>query len=319
MVPTSNTWSDDEVAAALDMDTAITSQRRAFEALASGDAQLAEKVSLPHANSNDATLCYVSKLSPSHGVVSKLVAVNPGNVDRGLPSITATVLVLDNTTGQLIATLDATAMTGIRTAAGSAVAADALAPSDADELAVLGSGVQARSHVRAISRVRRLRTVRIFSPHPGHRESAATDLSSELGIDVHAVETASDAVRDAAVVSTCTLSAEPVVATSDLAPGATVLSVGSFTHDRREVDADLARLAHRVVVDDPGTAAEHAGPIVHAIESGVLSKSDLVPLGQVLLGHSPGRSSDDDLVFFNSVGLGVQDAAAAHAVLGTLA
>lgn len=317
-MPSSTVWSDEEVASALDMDTAIASQRRAFEALAAGEAQLPNKISLPHANSSDATLCYVSKLSPSHGVVNKLVAVHPGNVARDLPSITATVLVLDNETGQLVATLAGTAMTGIRTAAGSAVAADVLARQDADVLAVLGSGVQARNHVRAISRVRPLRDVRIFSPRTEHREAAAAELSEELGISVRAVDTAALAVRDASMVATCTLSAKPVVATSDLAPGATVLSVGSFTHDRREVDADLTRRAASVVVDDPATAVEHAGPIVHAINAGSLSQADLVPLGEVLLGHAPSRTSDDDLVFFNSVGLGVQDAAAAHAVLGTL-
>ncbi|MFB9569011.1 ornithine cyclodeaminase family protein, partial [Saccharopolyspora hordei] len=136
-------WSDAEVAAALDMDTAIASQRRAFESLGRGEAQLADKVAVR--TGEDTTLGYLSRLSPRHGAVSKLVSVHPGNAERGLPAVSATVLVMDPTTGQLVATMEATALTEVRTAAGSAVAADALALPGADELAVLGSGVQARA------------------------------------------------------------------------------------------------------------------------------------------------------------------------------
>ncbi|MER7083835.1 ornithine cyclodeaminase family protein, partial [Saccharopolyspora kobensis] len=118
-------WSDADVAAALDMDAAIGSQRVAFEALARGEAQLADKIAIR--TGDDTTLSYLSRLSPRHGAVSKLVTVHPGNAGRGLPTITGTVLVMDPVTGRLVATMQATALTEIRTAAGSAVAADALA------------------------------------------------------------------------------------------------------------------------------------------------------------------------------------------------
>lgn len=135
--------SDADVTAALDLDTAIASQRMTFESLGRGEAQLAEKVAIR--TGSDTTLCYLSLLSPRHGAVSKLIAVHPGNVGRGLPAISAAVLVLDVTTGQPVATMQATVLTEIRTAAGSAVAADALALPDADELAIPGSGVPARA------------------------------------------------------------------------------------------------------------------------------------------------------------------------------
>lgn len=308
---------DQQVADALDMDTAIASQRRAFEALGNGEAQVADKVALVHAHSDDATLCYVSRLSPRHGTVSKLVAVHPENRRRGLPVISATVIVLDDVTGRPVAILEGGVLTAVRTAASSAVAADALTGSDAAVLAVLGSGVQARSHVRAISRVRTLRDVRLHSPNRDHRETAAEELSTELGLQVRAVPTASDAVRGAEIVATCTLSADPVFATSDLDPGATVLSVGSFQHDRFEVDEELVPRSALVVVDDVATALGHAGPIVRAVETGSIGQKDLLALGDVLLGRAPARGAED-IVFFNSVGIGVQDAAAAHAVLGSL-
>ncbi|MEV0703380.1 ornithine cyclodeaminase family protein [Saccharopolyspora sp. NPDC050389] len=309
-------WSDADVAAALDLDTAIASQRLAFESLGRGEAQLAEKVAIR--TGTDTTLCYLSRLSPRHGAVSKLVAVHPGNADRGLPAISATVLVLDATTGQPVATMQATALTEIRTAAGSAVAADALAVPDADELAILGSGVQARAHVRAIARVRELREVRIYSREAARREAAAAELAAELGIAVRAVASAEEAVREAPLIAACTLSAEPVVPTAAVAAGATVISVGSFEHHRCEVDAELIRRAGAVVVDEVDTAATHAGPIVRALERGDIERAQLRALGAVLLGEAPGRVSAEEVVFYNSVGLGVQDAAAAHAVLGSL-
>ncbi|WP_223838955.1 ornithine cyclodeaminase family protein [Saccharopolyspora pogona] len=309
-------WSDADVTAALDLDTAIASQRVAFESLGRGEAQLAEKVVVR--TGNDTTLCYLSRLSPRHGAVSKLVAVHPGNADRGLPAISATVLVLDATTGQPVATMQATALTEIRTAAGSAVAADALALPDADELAILGSGVQARAHARAIARVRQLREVRIHSREAARREAAAAELAAELGIPVRAVASAEEAVREAPLIAACTLSAEPVVPTDAVAAGATVISVGSFEHHRCEVDAELIRRAGTVVVDEVDTAATHAGPIVRALERRDIERAQLRALGAVLLGEAPGRAERGEVVFYNSVGLGVQDAAAAHAVLGTL-
>lgn len=306
---------DADVAAAFDLDAAIASQRTAFEALAAGRAQLAGKVALPNPGGNDVALSYLARLSPEHGAVSKLVDVHPDNAQRGLPAISGTVLVLDATTGRPAAIMEAAALTELRTAAASAVAADVLARAEAEELAVLGSGVQARAHVRAIARVRRLRAVRIFSRSAEKRESAASELSAELGVDVRAVASASEAVRAADVVATCTLSAEPVVATSDLAPGATVLAVGSFEPHRCEVDGDLVRRA-TVVVDDPDTAFAHAGPIMRAAADGDLTEA--LSLGDVLLGRAAGRNAPDELVFYNSVGIAVQDAAAAHSVLGTL-
>ncbi|MGP4017161.1 ornithine cyclodeaminase family protein [Saccharopolyspora sp. 5N708] len=311
-----NVWSDADVAAALDLDIAIASQRLAFESLGRGEAQLADKVSIRTAA--DTTLCYLSRLSPRHGAVSKLVAVHPGNIDRGQPAVSATVLVLDAVTGQPTAVLAATALTEIRTAAGSAVAADALAVPAADELAVLGSGVQARAHVRAIARVRQLREVRIYSPDAARREAAAAELAAELDLSVRAVASPEEAVREAPLIAACTLSAQPVVPTAAVAAGATVISVGSFEHHRCEVDAELIRRAAAVVVDDLDTATAHAGPIVQALRRGDIARERLRTLGAVLIGAEPGRTSADEIVFYNSVGLGVQDAAAAHAVLGTL-
>ncbi|WP_037081408.1 ornithine cyclodeaminase family protein [Pseudonocardia spinosispora] len=309
--------SDSQVGAALGWDEAIASQREAFEALGRGTAQLAEKAVLPNPADGSVALCYVSRLSPGHGAVCKFVDVHPGNAALSLPTISATVLVLDATTGRLAAVLDGRTLTEIRTAAGSAVAADALAPHGVDELAVLGCGVQGRAHVRALARVRPLKKVRMWSPSPRRREDAAAALRDELGLDVVASSSASDAVRAAPLVVTCTLSHSPVLSVEHLLPGATVISVGSFEPHRSEVPPELLRAA-RVVVDDVATSLGHAGPVVMGLSAGDLRETDLVSLGEVLTGAAVGRTDPAELVFYNSVGLGIQDAAAAHAVLATL-
>jgi ornithine cyclodeaminase len=121
------------------------------------------------------------------------------------------------------------------------------------------------------------------------------------------------------IVVTCTLATTPVLYGAWLATGCTVVSIGSFEPDRSEVDAETVRRAATVVVDDPDTAAGHAGPIVTALKDGVLAVADLVPLGAVLSGDREGRAAVDDIVFYNSVGLGIQDAAAAWAVVNGMA
>lgn len=299
-----------EVADLLDLDAAAESQRSAFVALYRGQVDLPGKIMHPSRFDDSVMFAYAARLS-GRGTVAKIGSVNPGNVGLGLPSVSALVVALDPVTGIPVAVMDGTAVTTLRTAAGSAVAVDALALSDARELGMIGSGVQARAHIRAVARVRPLDRVVLWSPTPEHRQQAAEELTAELGISVSAVDNPVDAVTDLPIVVTCTLSRSPVVLGAWLAAGTTVVSVGSFEPGRREVDDAVIERARHVVADDPSTAVVHAGPIVATY----LAATDIVPLGGILAGVHEGRTSADDIVFYNSVGLGVQDAAAAWAVI----
>ncbi|WP_240436435.1 EamA family transporter [Streptomyces sporangiiformans] len=307
-----------QVAILFDPDTAIDSQRVAFAALGNGTAELPDKIHYSSRFDGSIVFCYASRLSADTGAVSKFGSVNEGNTARGLPNVHALITVLDPETGRPVAVMDGTTVTTLRTAAGSALAVDALARPDATRLAVIGSGVQARAHVRAIARVRALRSVRIWSPTPENRLAAAAELAAELGIEgieVEAAATAEDAVADAHIVAACTLSEEPVVLGSWLSKGCTVVSVGSVEPTRCETDAEVLRRASAVVVDDPATVAVQCGPVVTALRSGDIGRQDLVALGDVVVGRAAGRTDPDDIVFYGSVGLGVQDAAAAWAVI----
>lgn len=303
------------VARLLDTDTAIASQRAAFTALGAGDADLPGKIMHPSRFDDSVVFAYVSRLSADTGAVAKFGSVNPANTAAGLPTVHAVINALDPVTGQLVAVMDGTAVTTLRTAAASAVAVDALAVPDAAHLAILGSGTQALAHARAIARVRDLKSVRLWSPDPGRRARAAEALAAELRLPVEAVGTAEAAVTGASLVAACTLSTTPVVRGEWLAPGCTVVSVGSFEPTRSEVDPETVRRSAAVVVDDPATAAEHAGPVVDALRGGLLAPEDLIPLGALLTGRRGARTGPDDIVYYNSVGLGIQDAAAAWAVI----
>lgn len=303
-----------QVESLLDLDTAMESQRAAFTALGNRTAVLPNKLMVPGPDDSVA-LAYAARLSAETGPVCKLVSVNPANVVAGLPAISAIITALHPVTGRPVAVLDGTSITTIRTSAASAVAADVLSTPDSDDLAVLGCGIQGMAHVRAIATVRTLRRVRVWRRDAAACKAAATQLTAELGIEVEAGPDPQTTVDGARIVVTSTLSSEPVLLGRWLSPGTTVISVGSFEPNRYEVDAEVLERAAAVVVDDPDTAREHAGPVVAAIAGGRLGPADLIALGDVVVGTATARRSAADIVFYNSVGIGVQDAAAAWAVI----
>ncbi len=201
----------------------------------------------------------------------------------------------------------------MRTAAASAVAVDLLAP-DADTLAIVGCGVQGAAHLTALAARRRYQRIVLFDHHPG-RAGALAAARPDLPISV--ADSAAGAVNDAAVALLATTANTPVLSVDAFAAGATVLSIGSFAADRCEVPAELCVHA-RVVVDHRPTALRQAGPVVAALAAGILDPADVVDLGSVLAGSATGRSRPDQLVYYNSVGVGIQDAAATWSILTAL-
>ena len=157
--------------------------------------------------------------------------------------------------------------------------------------------------------------MRIWSPTPHNRQAAAGEPTDELGIDVQAVQTAEDAVTDAHVVAACTLGPTPVVLGSWLPKGCTVVSVGSVEPTHCETGPGVLVRASAVVVDDLAIAPEDRGPVVAALRSGDVEERELVALGEVVVGRATARADEGDIVFYGSVGLGVQEAAAAWAVI----
>ena len=239
---------------------------------------------------------------------AKLVAVIGANQARGLPTHRASILLFDPETGALVALLDGRLITEMRTAAVSAVSAKHLARADAGVLAILGSGVQARSHLEALRLVRPLREVRAWSPTAGHLRQFA----AEAG--VRACGSAAEAVAGADVIVLATASTTPVIEDGWVADGAHMISVGAGRPSHREIDPVLVARA-RVVVDSRASAFQESGDIILGLAEGRFGRGHVVgELGEVAAGEVAGRTSEREITLFKSLGLAVEDLAAADLV-----
>jgi ornithine cyclodeaminase/alanine dehydrogenase-like protein (mu-crystallin family) len=236
----------------------------------------------------------------------KSVCVMPGNPARGLDSHQGTVTLFDGTTGVPRATLDASAVTAVRTAAVSTVATRVLARPDARVLAVLGAGVQGRAHLAALPAVRDFEELRVYAPSPEHARALADGRATVAA-------SAEDAVRGADVVVLATSSREPVIRLDWLAPGAHVNAVGASTPTSRELDVETVA-ASALFCDSRESVRNEAGEFQLALEQGAIEGEGHIraELGEVLAGLAPGRRGEDELTVFRSLGLGVEDLAAAE-------
>ncbi|MEO8632462.1 MAG: ornithine cyclodeaminase family protein, partial [Chloroflexota bacterium] len=264
----------------------------------------------------DALLAVMPAYLPSAGALTtKLVSLFPRNTDR--PTHQAVIVAFDPATGTPDALMDGEAITAARTAAGSALATDLLARRDAATLAVLGAGVQARAHLRALPRVRRFREIVIASRDGAKALALAREIAAQTGMTTRTASF-SEAVRGADVVCACTHSAEPVVRREWLRDGTHVNSVGYNTAGR-EVDGET--VAASLVVIESRAAALAPPPggsndLLWPIRDGLISATHIhAELGELVSGARPGRADDSQLTLYKSVGVAVEDAAAAAMVL----
>jgi ornithine cyclodeaminase/alanine dehydrogenase-like protein (mu-crystallin family) len=239
---------------------------------------------------------------------AKLVTVYHDNAQKGLPSHLATIILLDPATGALLATMDGRFITEARTAAVSAVAARYLALPDAHKLAIIGSGVQARSHLEALSLVRKLSDIRCWSPTVAHARKFVGD---SRGVPLRHVESAQAAVEGADIIVLVTASPRPVISDAWVKPGACVISVGACRPNQREMDPALVARA-RVIVDSRAAALQESGDIVMGIQEGRFGADHIAAeLGEVAANPGLGRTADEEIIVFKSLGMAVEDVAAA--------
>lgn len=241
----------------------------------------------------------------------KSVTFFPGNAGGPHPTHLATILLLDPANGAPLAVLDGRLVTEMRTAAVTAVSVELLARKGAGRLAILGSGVQARSHLRAVAQVRALTSVRVWSRTASHAQRFVRDMAGTVACPLTAAPSVAEAMRGADVVVAVTSAREPIVEAAWLEPGMHLCAVGSSAPDMRELDgATVARC--RVFVDARASAAAEAGDLIMARAEGRIGPDHVVAeLGEVVAG-APGRRSDGDITLFKSLGLAVEDVVAAR-------
>lgn len=243
---------------------------------------------------------------------TKLVSVFHSNAERGLPSHLATIVLLDPETGGLQAVMDGRYITEARTAAASAASAKHLARPDARVLAILGSGVQARSHLDALTRVRGFEEIRVWGRNAGPVAAVLSGAPAHARAKLVAAPSPEAAVDQADVIVLVTASREPVLRGEFVRKGAHVCAVGACRPDQREMDTALVRNA-RVFVDSRTGALAEAGDLVIPIKEGAIDASHIAgEIGDVFGGRTPGRRSADEITIFKSLGMAVEDVAAAH-------
>jgi ornithine cyclodeaminase len=249
----------------------------------------------------------------SGALAVKMVSLFPGNAARGLESHQGVVVLFDTNTGGVLAVIEAASLTAIRTAAVSALATRLLALPDASELALLGSGVQAWSHLEAMLAVRPIRRVRVWSRTAEHAASFAHRAADRFGVPVDVCADAEQAVRNATILCTVTGAREPITRSEWIADGAHINAVGASTPATREIDsATVAR--SRLIVDSLESAMAEAGDILIPLSEGLVDEASLTPLADVVAGSASPRRSASDVTLFESLGLAVEDAAVARLV-----
>jgi ornithine cyclodeaminase/alanine dehydrogenase-like protein (mu-crystallin family) len=241
----------------------------------------------------------------------KAICVFPGNLAKGKDAHQGAVLLFSAETGEPLAVENASAITGIRTAAVSAVATDILARKDAGVLAIIGAGIQGRAHLEAIPLVRPLREVRVADKDADRAKRFAAETGPAFPFRIRATDDVAGAVSGADIIVTVTDSSEPVLRREWIAPGAHINAVGACAPFAREIDASTMA-ASRLFVDKRESALHESGDILLAVRDGAFTCEHVrAEIGEVLTGAKPGRTSGEEITMYESLGLAVEDLAAA--------
>ncbi|MGE5177876.1 MAG: ornithine cyclodeaminase family protein [Bacteroidota bacterium] len=298
----------------LPMETCVPLMRDALTALSRGDVVLPLRSLVRLPDGSGILGLMPGYLGEPRSFGLKVVTVMPGNHGTPYDSHQGVVMLFGTEHGEPLAILDATAITAIRTAAASAAATDVLARGDAGDLALIGSGAQARTHLAAMRAVRPLRRVRVWSRNRANAERFARDVEAAGGTAVEVAATGEEAVRGADLVCTTTASREPVLRGAWLSNGAHVNAVGACFPSARELDTEAVRRS-RFYTDCRESCEKEAGDFLIPRGEGAIDGAHLRgELGEVLLGKVEGRTSRDDVTVYESLGVAMEDLAAAHAI-----
>ena len=304
----------DEIRTALPMETAIAAMKQAYAALSSGHTETPLRSHLaiaPHKGTCLFMPAYVN--AETEALAVKIVSLFPENPSRDLPLIHAAVLVLEADSGRTLALLEGGALTAIRTGAASGAATDLLARPTARTAAIFGAGRQARTQLEAICCVRKIETAWIFDLDRQKAQNLVAEMAGQGKIprDLRVAGDPAEAASQAEIICTATTSKDPVYPAEAIQPGTHLNGVGSYTPEMIENPPEIYNRAS-AFVDSRAAALAEAGETIAAINRKYIFPNELAELGEVFLGQQPGRTSAEQITFFKSVGIAVQDAFAAH-------
>ncbi|MBB4008177.1 ornithine cyclodeaminase family protein [Allorhizobium taibaishanense] len=295
----------------------VFSWDKAIEALKSAYAADCTEVMFPPrsmARGNGFWLRTLTGITPTGGVMgAKMIAANTRNKRASY-----LIPLFDQESVELLSLIDGNSITGYRTAATTALALDALAPAGPVSVGILGTGFEARNHLKALAAVRNISSVRVFSPNPDSRAKFKTEMAP-LALEITGDATARDVVQSAPDILICAARSrdeQPLFEGAWLSPGMTVASIGSTLPEQREVDPDTIARANLIVADMAEEVAHDTGDMKAASQAGISFEKKLIPLADLIAGRHPGRTSPEDIVLFKSVGSALQDLAVAAMCFG---
>lgn len=307
--------SREDVRQALPMRQAIGAIRAAFAQLSTGHAEVPLRVPLQVPRHNGVTLFMPAYLAADDQMAVKIVSVFNDNPAIKLPLIHALVVVVDAKTGAPTAVMDGTYLTALRTGAASGAATDLLARQDARTAAIFGAGAQGRTQLEAVCAVRSIQEVWVYDVVPEQAVAYANEMSQALSLPVSVVGTPAEAVGQADIICTATTSSSPVFDDADVRPGTHINAIGAYTPQMQEVPAGTV-LRAKVVVDHREASLAEAGDLLIPLQQGLMTGDHIyAELGEIIAGQKPGRTDAEEVTLFKSVGVAVQDVAAAGAVL----
>lgn len=307
-----------DIQKAITMPEAIGIVKDAFMQLSNREATVPLRVSINVPKHSGTTLFMPAYLSRTDALAVKIVSVFNDNPKHQLPLIHAVVVVVDATTGQIVALMEGGYLTSLRTGAVSGAATDVLARPESRVAAIFGAGVQGRAQLLAVAAVRTLERVYVFDSVRESLEAFVQDMRGKPGIpeDVRVASSTAEAVRDADIICTATTSTKPVYDGALVKPGTHVNGIGSYTPAMQENSETLVRRADKIVVDSYEAALAEAGDLIIPMEKGLITRASIyAELGEITGGTKPGRERDSEITFFKSVGNAVQDASVAQAIL----
>ena len=310
--------SRNDVQQSVTMSQAIDVVKQAFISLAQKEAILPLRTQVPVKEHQGITLFMPAYLPRSGSLGAKIVSVFPENVKNNRPTIHALVIICDAKTGQPTAVMDGTYLTALRTGAVSGVATILLAPRGAKTAAIIGAGIQGRTQLEAICCVRNIQKVWVHDIDPKKAEAFSEEMQNKgkpVPSDIIVSSSPEMAVSEADVICTATTSCVPVFDDAHIKSGVHINGIGSYTPEMQEIP-EKTILRAKVVVDSLTACLEEAGDLIIPLEKGLITQEHIrAELGQVALGHLKIRESQEDITFFKSVGLAIQDVAVAKLVL----
>jgi ornithine cyclodeaminase len=308
----------DEVRKALPMKEAIEAMKKAYASLSGGTAEVPLRTRLPIPGSEALSLFMPAFVQSPDGnaLAVKIVSLFPTNPRRGLAYIQAAVLAFDPQTGQAIALLEGSSLTAIRTGAASGAAIDLLARPESKVAAIFGAGAQGRTQLEAACTAREIEAAFIYDADPARADLFAEEMKRKGFLkEIHVAANAQEAVQNADIICTATTSTQPVFEDEYIKPGTHISAVGSYTPEMQEVPADTLQRA-KIYVDSRSASLAEAGDLIQPIQAGRFDQGHIRgELGEVILGRLEGRQSPEDITYFKSVGIAVQDAMAAQVAL----